>query len=480
MKISVGRIKVIVMAVMFLLFAGGRVYHLRIVGEMPPDIAFLTGVYFGLFAAVISMFIVDLVLARGLLQSKIRSLKLLVTLFILGILLVGEVAANLSVHLLGLHLFRVIVGLLLILGILLMDSKQTANSLHVESNDLPEIYLRKQPFKSFFELMFRLFPNPEPTALYKIGNPQSSSPVFVTGNFELTVRRVVRALPPLDCWLLVCDSRGINIWCASESGKFGTANIIKAIHTTNLAEKVNHKQIILPQLSASNVSVAEIEKETGFVSRFGPVHARDIGAYLKNPDTREIRSVTFDLRERMEVSLGSPIILVIVLLTVFNFMGYPYLLTILPLIYLTNFIHAIVFPRRIIRNVLIWAVFFGALVFAVNYLMFSYLLALDFWLQNITISIGIAYLVLEFEGWSPLVKFSYGLQKKAQISVDEEECTGCKTCTYVCPKAVFEIRGNKSKVVDESACLFCGACFVQCPVGAIAHSMSESMDTDQR
>ena len=41
---------------------------------------------------------------------------------------------------------------------------------------------------------FRLFPWPTEAGLRTIGNPDASSPVLLTGNYDLTVRRLIRAL----------------------------------------------------------------------------------------------------------------------------------------------------------------------------------------------------------------------------------------------------------------------------------------------
>ena len=54
--------------------------------------------------------------------------------------------------------------------------------------------------------------------LYAIGNPDDTSPVLVTGNYKLTFDAVREALDGRDAWLLVVDSRGINVWCAAGKG----------------------------------------------------------------------------------------------------------------------------------------------------------------------------------------------------------------------------------------------------------------------
>jgi len=61
------------------------------------------------------------------------------------------------------------------------------------------------------------FPLPCKTGLIKIGNPDGQSPIFVTCNFCITVSRVKRVLEKngIVCYLLVVNSRGINVWCSA-------------------------------------------------------------------------------------------------------------------------------------------------------------------------------------------------------------------------------------------------------------------------
>jgi CO dehydrogenase/acetyl-CoA synthase gamma subunit (corrinoid Fe-S protein) len=56
------------------------------------------------------------------------------------------------------------------------------------------------------QTVFRLFPFSTKTGLRTIGNPGRDAPVLVTCNFDLTARRVVKALKGLDCYLLVAPS----------------------------------------------------------------------------------------------------------------------------------------------------------------------------------------------------------------------------------------------------------------------------------
>ena len=161
-------------------------------------------------------------------------------------------------------------------------------------------------------LFFRIIP-PYPKiqpGLYMLGNPDSKSPVLVTGNFDLTVRRLVKAINGrVHAWILVTDTAGINIWCAAGAGYFTAEKIMAAMKISRLEEIVSHRRLILPQLCACGVDGWKLRQESGWEVLWGPVRAIDIPAYLANQrqKTDEMRWVRFPLVDRLEmvtVALG--------------------------------------------------------------------------------------------------------------------------------------------------------------------------------
>lgn len=54
------------------------------------------------------------------------------------------------------------------------------------------------------------------------------------------------------------------------------------------------------------------------------------------------------------------------------------------------------------------------------------------------------------------------------LTLDEEKCVGCKTCTQVCPHGVLAMNGRKVQIVDRDGCMECGACALNCPTQALA------------
>src|SRR5215475_2199098 len=131
-----------------------------------------------------------------------------------------------------------------------------------------------------FETCFRLFPVPAHTGVRVIGTPDRSSPVFLTGNYDLTVRRVLRALRGLNAYLVVANSRGINVWCAASGGHLGTHQVVTALKLAQLENRVVHREVIVPQLAATGAEGKEVRRRTGWMVRFGPADAYDIPAYL--------------------------------------------------------------------------------------------------------------------------------------------------------------------------------------------------------
>jgi 2-polyprenyl-3-methyl-5-hydroxy-6-metoxy-1,4-benzoquinol methylase len=146
--------------------------------------------------------------------------------------------------------------------------------------------------------------------LYAVGRPDQDSSVLVTGNFDLTVRRLVRAIDgQLDAWVLVADSAGINVWCAAGGGYFTAEKVIAALKSTRLEEVVRHRALILPQLCANGVDGWRVRQETGWGVHWGPVRAEHIPAYLsaKRQKNAAMRWVKFPLKDRLEmvtVTLG--------------------------------------------------------------------------------------------------------------------------------------------------------------------------------
>jgi hypothetical protein len=137
--------------------------------------------------------------------------------------------------------------------------------------------------------------------LYATGAPDDLSPVLVTANYKLTFDALRRTLAGRDAWILVLDTRGINVWCAAGKGTFGTSELVSRVNAAGLAQVVSHGVLVLPQLGATGVAAHEVRRATGFRVVWGPVRATDLPAFLDSGmrPTTEMRTVTFPLRDRI-------------------------------------------------------------------------------------------------------------------------------------------------------------------------------------
>ena len=100
--------------------------------------------------------------------------------------------------------------------------------------------------------------------LYAFGDPEASAPVLVTANYKLTLDALRSALPGVDAWLLVVDTRGVNVWCAAGKGTFSAGEVARMVEETRLAEVVGHTRLILPQLAAPGVAAHLVKEACGF------------------------------------------------------------------------------------------------------------------------------------------------------------------------------------------------------------------------
>lgn len=139
--------------------------------------------------------------------------------------------------------------------------------------------------------------------LYAVGNPSPESHVFVSANYKMSFDRLRSALVGLDAWILVLDTKGVNVWCAAGKGTFGTDELIRQVYATNLSSVVSHHRLIVPQLGAPGIAAHEVRKRCGFRVVYGPVRATDIRAFLEAgmEATPEMRRVEFPLSDRLAV-----------------------------------------------------------------------------------------------------------------------------------------------------------------------------------
>ena len=136
--------------------------------------------------------------------------------------------------------------------------------------------------------------------LYQLGEPTPDSPVFASANYTLSFDALRSALNGADAWILVLDTKGINVWCAAGKGTFGTDELVRMIHVTDLPTLVRHRKIIVPQLGAPGISWPDVMRRSQFLVEYGPVRASDLHQYLATHNaTPEMRRVEFPFKDRI-------------------------------------------------------------------------------------------------------------------------------------------------------------------------------------
>jgi len=344
-------------------------------------------------------------------------------------------------------------------------------------------------WKFLWDYTGRWFPCPAEPGLRTIGNPGPAAPVIVTGNFHLSLRRVEKALAGTDCYLLVVPSGGINVWCAACGGALTAHSVIRVLKTSGIAQRVGHRRLILPQLSASGIDRALLRAATGWDALFGPVEAGDLPSYLKNNCSKfpEQCRARFPLRFRMEMLLSMNALVWAVMSAV--------LLAVNP---------SLVLPA-------------GGLYWAAGFLLYAgfsllpgesgHVKALVLSAAGVSVIAAFSHFVMGEPagarwGWMAalvLMTFWFGFDLKGIVGgyaseavalftkigitslagytfsaagtpvKDDEKCTHCRICISVCPRGVFDRDGDGEKVILRypGRCLSCGACVRQCPEDAL-------------
>jgi NAD-dependent dihydropyrimidine dehydrogenase PreA subunit len=324
----------------------------------------------------------------------------------------------------------------------------------------------------------RLFPHRAPTGLHRIGNPGRSSPVLLTGNFTLTVRRLRDVLDGLDAWLLVANSNGINVWCAAGGGHLTHHDVISVLRTSGIADRVDHRELMLPQLAATGVERRPIEKTTGWSTQWGPARLEDLPAVLRRGGSvsgRE-RSITFPLWERTEMAwIWLPAMALVLGLASLLIDGWGAAAAVVASLVVTVTGLFACIPRVPITGRARWVTFFGFALLGAG-IGGTLLVSLGAWnaparaLVILSSVLAMVILSVDITGTTPLYPGSVNARGGTpEISLDVKRCTGATDCIQVCPSAVLRLSGNPPRAViaTPAACIACAACIVQCPEDAL-------------
>lgn len=329
-----------------------------------------------------------------------------------------------------------------------------------------------------YDIMFREFPHRAKTGLFPIGVPDADSPVLVTGNYTETVRRMRKVLKGLDVWLLIANSKGINVWCAAGGGHLTHHDVISALVTSGASEKVQNRTLILPQLSATGIERKKITDATGWKASWGPVMLQDIPEFLQqgHKATPAQRLVRFTFHDRMEMATLWSVPMILIGMLMFALLGgiivgvsvavaaavisYGIFSTI-PWIWVNGRKKWITFSTFATVGILAsWIVLFAFGETGDKQLILS---ALGGMIEMGSLSVDLA-------GTTPLYgSYINTFRNHAHIDLIQEKCNGSADCITVCPKEVFRLSGSKHKVdiISGEKCIECGACIVQCPQDAL-------------
>jgi len=119
--------------------------------------------------------------------------------------------------------------------------------------------------------------------IYEIGAPDENSPVLVTTNFSLTYFIVGGEIEGsrVPSWLLVMDTEGLSVMTAWAAGKFAGDAVAMFVKKCGIADKVAHKNIIIPGYAAS-ISGEMEEDLPDWNITIGPRDASLIPKFLKD------------------------------------------------------------------------------------------------------------------------------------------------------------------------------------------------------
>ncbi len=118
--------------------------------------------------------------------------------------------------------------------------------------------------------------------IYEIGKPDENSPVLITTNFALTYFIVSGEIESskIPSWLLVKDTEGLSVLTAWAAGKFSGDEVGMFVKKSGIADKVKHREIIIPGYAAAIVGEMEDELPDWKVI-VGPREAAHISSFLR-------------------------------------------------------------------------------------------------------------------------------------------------------------------------------------------------------
>ena len=138
--------------------------------------------------------------------------------------------------------------------------------------------------------------------------------MILTCNFSLTVKRVLKAVQGMNLWLLVANTDGINVWCASCGGIFTEHRVIEAVKLSGLKDKgvviLNTREAGEIKLSRgfklAMVDASGIAYKLGLVTAGIPiVNTAVLGAFVKATNLISLESLFKAIKDSWEASMAN-------------------------------------------------------------------------------------------------------------------------------------------------------------------------------
>jgi len=130
------------------------------------------------------------------------------------------------------------------------------------------------------EVPLLMHPRPGLVGLVELNKPNSESLVLITGNNEYTEQVLMTVLGTTICPLFVIfvDTDGNTVDMSMIYKTLTAGRVHKALKETDIEQKVNWKELIIPGLASSLKE--DIEKLTGWDVSVGPLCAAELPLFL--------------------------------------------------------------------------------------------------------------------------------------------------------------------------------------------------------
>ena len=118
--------------------------------------------------------------------------------------------------------------------------------------------------------------------LHSVGEVNENSPLYITTNFSLTYYSVEGEVETskIPSYILPIDTDGTSVLTAYAAGKFEPEKIAEAMVACGIADKVNHKNVIIPGYVA--VISGKLQEKSGWKVVVGPRESSGIVPFSKS------------------------------------------------------------------------------------------------------------------------------------------------------------------------------------------------------